>query len=293
MLLRNLLFIPGNKPKMLAKATGLGADALIIDLEDSVPASEKDTTRELVGEWLREVTLQDTALIFVRVNALSTGLTELDLESTLCENVAGICLPKAECAGDVEKLASLLDVLERRRNLKVGSTRILALIESARGLMRSYEIAGACPRVVALAFGAEDYALDLGTQRSREGTELFFPRSMLAVAARAAEVGAIDGVYSEISDEEGMLREVRLAKQLGFEGKLVIHPKQIQVVNGGLLPSEEEVAYARKVIAAFEEAQKAGTGAISLDDKMIDMPVVKRAQKILDLARKYNVGSNR
>lgn len=270
---------------MLAKAPRLVADALILDLEDGVPLAEKEAARGLLGEWLREGTPQAGGpTLFVRVNAIATGMAEKDLAATLCPGVVGVCLPKVESVGDIEALSRMLEAVEAERQVPVGSTRVIAFIESAKGLIRAHDIASASPRLVALAFGAEDYTFDLGIRRTRQGDELTFPRAQLVVAARAAEVGAIDAIYTDLSDEAGLRREVSLARQMGFAGKQVIHPGQLAIVNAGFLPSDEEIAYAQKLIAAFEAAERAGTGVISLDGKMIDMPVVRKARRIVDSA---------
>jgi len=279
--LRSLLFVPGNKARMLEKARALPADAVILDMEDAVPPGEKGSARAMVRQALEKEAYG--AQTIVRVNAWATGLTEADLKETLVAGVAAVCLPKAETPGEVERLASLLATLEQERGLPVGGVGLILMVETALGVLNAYQMARASRRVRALCFGGEDLAWDLGAIRTKEGLELVHARAQLVLAARSAGVLAIDTVYTDLKDEAGLLAEARLARQLGYSGKLVIHPAQIEPVQRAFSPGEQEVAHARRILEAFEAAEARGEGVIALDGKMIDAPVVARAREVLAL----------
>ncbi len=282
-LMRSILFAPGIRPNMMEKARSLPADVVILDLEDSVPVAEKEQARELVRQAIPGFPLAGQQL-FVRINPLYTGLGEKDLEAALQEGVDGINFPKPSSAADILEIDRLMSFLEQQRSLPVGRIKLLPWIETAKGVMRAFEIATASPRVVGVAFGAEDFTLDMGIERTKDGAELIYARSAIAVAAQAAEVLAIDTPYPDFRDEEGLIQEAKRARALGFRGKFAIHPSQIEALNQVFSPSEEEMAYARKVVAAFEEAEAKGWSATSLEGKMIDVPIVNRARKLLALA---------
>jgi citrate lyase subunit beta/citryl-CoA lyase len=279
--LRSLLFVPGNKARMLEKARALPADAVILDMEDAVPPGEKGSARAMVREALEKGACG--AQTIVRVNAWATGLTEADLKETLVAGVAAVCLPKAETPGEVERLASLLAMLEQERGLPVGGVGLILMVETALGVLNAYQMARASRRVCALCFGGEDLAWDLGAIRTKEGLELAHARAQLVLAARSAGVLAIDTVYTDLKDEAGLLAEARLARQLGYSGKLVIHPAQIEPVQRAFSPGEQQVAHARRILEAFEAAEARGEGVIALDGEMIDAPVVARAREVLAL----------
>jgi len=282
-LLRTLLFTPGNNMRMIYKAGTLGADAVILDLEDAVPMAEKETARIFVKDCIEQVAAGGVQ-VFVRTNAFTTGLAEEDLNWTVQAGLHGIVLPKAESKDDVLETEKLIAVLEKERGLEAGSLVIIPTLETARGVMNAYEIAMASQRVVAIAFGAVDFTRDMGINLSGEGTELLYARSRIAVAARAAEVQAIDTPWIDVADREGLVRDSERGRQLGFRGKLLIHPSQIEPVNRVFSPSEDEVEYARKVVEAFSEAEAKGLGAISLEGKMIDVANFRQAQDLIALA---------
>jgi len=279
---RSLLFVPGNKTRMLEKARGLPADAVILDLEDAVSPREITVARRIVREALGAAAY--IPRVIVRVNALSTGLTEADLQETLCAGVEAVCLPKAETPDDVKRLASLIAALEPECGQSTGGVKIVLLIETALGVLNALQTAQADRRVVALCLGGEDLSRDLGAVRTKEGLELAHARAHLVLAARAAGVRAIDTVYTDLADHDGLLAEGRQARQMGYSGKLIIHPAQVEPVNRAFSPSEDDVIHARRVVEAFEAAQARGEGVIALDGKMIDAPVVARAQEVLSLA---------
>lgn len=282
--LRTMLFVPGNNMRMIHKTRTLDADAFILDLEDAVPMDEKETARVFVEdalEWMGSEGLD----VFVRVNALTTGLTPLDIEAAVHDGIGGIMLPKSESEGDVLEVERLIEAAEEGRGLEPGSTSIVPLIETAKGVLNAPGIATASSRIVASSFGAVDFTRDMGTTISREGTELLYARSIISLVARASGVQAIDTVWVDIMDREGLIRDARLAKQLGFKGKLLIHPSQIEPVNQVFSPSEEEVLYAQRLVEAFKEAEARGLGAVSLEGRMIDTASFRQALDLLSLAK--------
>ncbi|MGG1558608.1 HpcH/HpaI aldolase/citrate lyase family protein [Geobacillus thermoleovorans] len=276
---RTWMFVPGSQERRLQKVKDLPADVLIYDLEDAVAASEKEKARKMVRQALRE---NAEKVNFVRINDPSTPYFLADLQEIVAEGLAGIILPKAAKKEDVILVDRLLGQLEEGKNLPRGSIRIVPLIESALGLQHAYEIATASDRVIRLAFGSVDFTLDIGAKLTKEGTELLYARSQLVVASRAAGIeGPIDAVYIHIRDLEGLQQETRFAKQLGFQGKMVIHPEQIPIVNKIFMPTAEEVEEAKAIVDAFAEAVAAGSGAIQWNGKMIDYPVAERAKRIV------------
>ena len=276
--LRSLLFVPGHDMRKIHKAQTLIADAIILDLEDAVPLEEKETARVFIRDSLNLFD-KTTIQVFVRVNALTTGLTEQDLEVVTQEGLQGIMLPKSESKKDILELEQLIAHLEHKNNLEEGFLTIIPLLETARGILNANEIATASKRIIALAFGAVDYGRDLGITISSEGTEILYPRAQIAITARAAEIQAIDTPYIDILNEEGLVQDTEAAQRLGFKGKLLIHPNQIERVNQVFSPSEAEIEYARRVVQAFQEAK--GFGAISLDGKMIDHANYQQAMELL------------
>jgi citrate lyase subunit beta/citryl-CoA lyase len=268
---------------MIYKVPSLTADAVILDLEDSVPMSEKDTARVFIRDSISYVA-SGVADIYVRVNGLTTGLTIDDCEFVVQKGIAGIVLPKVESKQEVLEAEKIIEKLEKERGIEVGSIALIPTLETAKGVINAYEIASSSKRVVAIGFGAVDFTRDMGTTLSKEGTELFFARSLCAIAARAAAVQAIDTVFIDLADREGLVKDANLAKQLGFKGKFLIHPSQIEPVNKVFSPSEKEIEYAKKVVSAFREAEAKGFGAASLEGRMIDVAVYKQALDLLALA---------
>ena len=283
-LLRSLHFVPGISPKMIEKAFTLHPDALVLDLEDSVPLAEKERARELVSA-ATEPLAKAGQEVFVRINSLSTGLAEDDLRAVISERIVGISLPKPETPEQVQYIAKVIDLLEAERGLVPGRIRLIPWIETAGAVTRVFQIASSTPRIIAVAFGAEDFTLDMGMQRSAEGTELIYPRSQVAIAARVAGVFALDTPYTDFRDEPGLIEEARLNRRLGFHGKFTIHPLQIEPVNRVFTPTADEIEQAARIVKAFEEAQKQGIAATSLDGKMIDTPVFERARRLLSSLR--------
>jgi len=280
MLLRSLLFTPGNNMRRIVKAGTLRTDAVILDLEDSVPLADKETGRLFVRDSLHEVGRLGSA-VFVRINAPGTGLAEDDLDWVVQPGLHGIVLPKSESAEDVAALVAQLEWRERDRSLDSGTLAIIPILESAKGIVNAYTIAMASPRVAAVALGGVDFSRDMGVDLTPEGRELWYARAQVAVAARAAGVLAIDTPCIDVNNREQLTNESRAARQLGFRGKLLIHPTQIGPVHEVFSPAEDDVAYARKVVEAFEQAQQQGQGAISLDGKMIDVANYRQAKDLL------------
>jgi citrate lyase subunit beta/citryl-CoA lyase len=217
----------------------------------------------------------------VRINALDTGLLEEDMSAAATPYTYGINVGKVETPWDVHEVDKILTGIEVKRGLERGKIRLVLFIESAMAVINAYSICSASPRVVAVAFGAEDFTVDMGTQRTEEGSEVLMPRAMVAIAARAANVVPLDMVYTNFRDEDGLRRDIQLGKSLGYKGKFAIHPSQVQPINEMFTPLPEEIEYARRVVEAFEEAEAEGRGATSLDGKMIDIPIVKRARSLL------------
>lgn len=281
-LIRTFLFTPGNNEIRVEKAYGLGADAVILDLEDAVAVTEKKAARQMVKAILAK---PRNAATYVRVNSLPTGFFFGDLVEMIQPGLDGIILPKSETAEDVRKVDWLISLLEQEKTLPAGKIDLIPLVESALGILNAKEIAAACARVSRVAFGAIDYTLDIGTSCSQAGSELFFARAQLVAASRAAgKKPPVDTVYPDIKDIEGLLVETKAVKQLGFFGKMVIHPNQIDPVNKVFSPTEEDVLWASKVAAAFDQAEAQGTASIQLEGKFIDYPVAMRAKRTLQLA---------
>ena len=281
--LRSLLFVPGNRRDMLEKAKSLAADVLVPDLEDSVPFSEKVSARQTVSALLPELAQREQRII-PRINPVSTGLARDDLAALIGPHTYAINVGKIDTPRDVDVLSQIMAELEQRAGLPVGQVKLIPYIESARGVVNAFFIASASTRVIAVAFGGEDFAVDMEIQRTEEGSEIAYPRAAVATAATAAGVPALDTPFINFKDEEGLRRDIHTARALGFKGKFAIHPSQIAPINTLFGPSPEEVEYARRIVQAYEEAEAHGRGSTSLDGMMVDVPVVKRARNLLALA---------
>lgn len=278
---RSRLYLPGNEPKFFVNAGLHSPDGIILDLEDSVAPTEKDAAQLLVRNALRSVDFYNAERM-VRINQLPKGLD--DLKYIIPHNVNLILVPKCESAEQIQQLEKEMEKLRKQHKVQ-NPIYFMPIIESALGVIKAFEIASASTNNCALAIGLEDYTADIGTQRTNEGRESIFARQMLINAAKAAGIQAIDTVFSDVSDMEALRQSVLEAKSLGFEGKGCIHPRQIQVVHEAFAPTSEEIEKAKKIVDAFNEAEKKGLGVVSLGSKMIDPPVVKRAQRILSLIK--------
>ncbi len=277
---RSLLFIPGNNPAMLQNADVFGADVLIIDLEDAVSAVEKDAARELVKEYLKTWKFGKTE-VMVRINGAGTDEFRRDLDSVVCEKLDAIVFPKA----GVESLYDL-DNLLNETEAKNGVTRkiaVIAIVESASGIVETDDIA-VMPRVRGILLGGEDLATDMEIVRTKTGPEIADARARVAFACKAADIEAIDTPFTDVKDIEGLENDARTARSLGFTGKAVIHPNQIEAVHRAFSPTPEQIRWARRVVAAAAADENRKRGAFSLDGKMIDKPVIERARRLIQKA---------
>lgn len=278
---RSMLFVPATDSKKIRKALDSEADCVILDLEDAVALSEKSDARLYVRDILNERNKRD---IYVRVNSIDTPFLYRDLTTIIPGCPTGIMLPKVEAAAQVKCVDWLINQLERESDITDGQIGLIVLVETAHGVIQAAEIAGSSKRIKCVAFGAVDYTLDIGTKLSEEGQELFYARSQVVVASRVAGCEKpIDTVYPNFKNADGLRRESTLAKSLGYQGKMIIHPGQIDIVHEIFSPSEDEITYAKKIIAAFEEAEKDGVASVNLDGKMIDYPVMLMAQQLLEI----------
>jgi len=274
------LYLPGNSPKLMINAGIHKPDGIILDLEDAVAPDKKFEARFVVRNALRAVNFYGAERM-VRINQIPAGLE--DLEYVVPHNVNLILVPKCESANQIKQVNEQIEKIKKAHNIKT-DIWLMPIIESALGVMKAFEIASAAGNVVSLAIGLEDYTADLGTKRTNEGTESFFARSMVVNAARAAGIQPIDSVFSDVSDMEALKQNVLKSKALGFDGMGCIHPRQIEVIHKYFAPDETEIEKAKKIVNAFYIAKEKGLGVVSLGSKMIDAPVVKRAQKSIDLA---------
>ncbi len=288
MVLRSMLFVPGNSMRMITKAATLPADAIILDLEDAVSLPDKATARIMIRDSIKAIK-SGGSYIFVRVNALTTKLTAEDLRPVAVDGLDGIMLAKTETKSDIAELDNMTLEVEKAAGLEPQSLKVVPLIESAKGVVNACEIASASERIVAVAFGGGDYYGNLGrsiSSLSSEQTELLYARSQIVNCSVAAGVQAIDTVFfGLLTDREGFIKETMLALQLGFKGKLLIHPTQIDTANKVFSPSPNEAKYAYKVVEAFEEAQAKGMGAIPFEGKMIDHMHYKQAKDMVSFVK--------
>jgi citrate lyase subunit beta/citryl-CoA lyase len=274
---RSYLFVPADSAKKLERARSLRPDAVIYDFEDAVAAEKKTEARTLLKSEL-EKGAHPSAQIFVRVNRFGYPGIDDDLEAAVRPGVHGVVLPKCSDAAEVGQVHERLLGLETRIGMRPGSMRLVLMLESARGVARATELAGCNPRVAALLFGGEDFSADMGIVRTKGGEEIALARSLVGLAARAERLQAIDGPFTDFHDAAGLLEETRRIKQMGFSGKALIHPSQIDAVHIAFAPSQEQVDWAQEVVKTFESA---GEGVAVVRGKMVDEPVVNQARKIL------------
>lgn len=281
--LRSWMFVPGNRPRFLEKIYEPGGqpDGVFFDLEDGVVPEAKAAARENIVAVLRQG--RPGPLRSVRVNAVGSPWFAEDLGAIIGPGLEAVCVPKVESASDLDPVLEWLE-----RDDPDGLVRIIAAIESAAGLLRAPEIAAAGPRVLAIMFGAEDYALDIGlaTRREAEAAELIYARSAIVVAATAARVLSIDGVFPDLDDPDGLLADILQARRLGFSAKSTFNPRQVELINQHFSPTEDELRYAGRVVEAFEDATHRGDAAVAVGGQLVDLPIVQRAQALLSLAEK-------
>ena len=281
-LLRSLIFVPGNRANMLERALNFDADIIMVDLEDSVPPGEKVAARAVAAEWIPRLH-QTGQRVMARVNSLDTGLIRDEMAALISPHLYGVSVGKTESASDLREIEGIISPLEIGANLEAGHVSLIPWIESAKAIVNVNEIATALVRTVAIAFGAEDYTNDMGIQRTDDGEEVYHARSTVAIAARAAGIASLDSPYVAFRNPDGLKKDAGVARQMGYTGKFAIHPAQVETINEVFSPNPEDVAYARRVMEAWQEAEANGRGSLSLDDKMVDVPVVKRAQNLLAL----------
>lgn len=288
---RSWMFVPGHRQRMIDKALGLKADALMLDIEDGVAPAEKESARQLIGETLGRERQPDSPARFVRINAIGHERMDADLEAVLRPGLDGLVLPKVETSEEVLRVDAIVKAREPKLKIASGAITFLVAVESPRGLLNAPAIAACSPRVVGLMFGAEDFGRELGLPTVREGEarDMIYARSALVVAAASAHVQAVDGVWVDLKDSEGLWGFARQSRRLGFSGMSLIHPLQIDPINGVFSPTAEEIDYAQKVVGAYEEAVARGDGSISFGGQLIDRPIVERARRTLELAKTLGV----
>ena len=284
-----MLFVPGNNPGMLLNADIYGADALILDLEDAVAPGEKDAARILVRGALTSWDYAGCEII-IRINPLGSGYTLEDIRAVVPLKPAMLMPTKVSDAKDIEMISSMMAEAERDHGMPEGTVGLLPLIETAVGVENAYGIATADPRVKAIFLGAEDLSSDLQAVRSKENIEIIYARGRMVMAARAAGVDVYDTPFTDTNDDEGLRLDAEHARALGFTGKAVISPRHVEAVNAAFTPTEREIFYAREVLDVIEEGKRRGLGAVSLRGKMIDKPIVDRAERILAVARALGLG---
>lgn len=285
---RALLYVPGNDERKIAKASGLSVDGIILDLEDGVAANCKDEARQGVIKVLQEIDFGRSERL-VRINSLVSGRAQGDLLAVMPGRPDAILVPKADSTEIVQEIDSLITEMEQDLDIESGRTAIILTIESARAFLDLQQICRASQRVEGLVFGAEDFTADTGITRTLEARELLYARSRLVMHAAAYGLNSIDMVQTNFSNLELLQIECREGAELGFTGKQVIHPAQVEIVQGAFTPSIKMIEYARRVMDAAQEAMKEGKGAFTLDNQMVDTPVIKRAEKILARARAAGV----
>ncbi|HHF4964284.1 citrate (pro-3S)-lyase subunit beta [Haemophilus influenzae] len=281
---RSMLFVPGSNAAMLSNSFIYEPDSIMFDLEDAVALKEKDSARLLVAHALQHPLYKEIETV-VRVNPLDSEFGLLDLNAVVRAGVDVVRMPKTESAQDVLEMDQAITEIEKSCGREVGSTKMLAAIESPLGITQANQIAFSSKRLIGIALGAEDYVRNLKTERSAEGIELLFARCSILQAARAAGIQVFDTVYSNANNEEGFLKEAALIKQLGFDGKSLINPRQIELLHNLFAPTQKDVEQAKRIIEAAAEAERQGAGVVSLNGKMIDAPIIDRAKLVLERAK--------
>lgn len=282
--LRSAMFVPGYTRKFLDKAVTFRSDAILLDLEDSVPHSHKEDARTFVREYLDADKFPQQT--FIRVNDIDSGMLTKDLEATLHANTAGFMFTKVRDENDIIYFDKLLSQYEHDLGFEIGKFKMLPLIEMGSAILRAHQIATASERMIGLAFGGEDYLTDLDGLHKEHGTSLIVPRSLIVIAARSAHIDVLDTPYLDIRNAEGFRREVEQARELGFSGQLLLHPTQIDVANEVFSPSSEEIEEAKRIIEAIRESSEKGQGTTLLDGKLVGPPMLKRANKVLAKAER-------
>ena len=287
-IMRSWMFVPGHRQKMIDKARGLELDAAVLDLEDGVPPAEKDAARKLVGEAIRE--WRPGPQCFVRTDAAESQAIEADLDAVVRPGLVGVVLPKVDKADDLRKVDKMLSDREKRVGMDPGAIRLIAILESTRGVIVAPEIAAACTRTAGLLFGSEDFALDLGllTVEQAEAGQMLYARSAVAIAAASQNLQAIDRVFLDVTDAKGLRADADKGRELGFTGKALIHPNQIGVVHECLDPTPQQLERAQRVVDAFDKAKARGDGSTTVAGQLVDLPIVEKARRVLESQRKHS-----
>jgi citrate lyase subunit beta/citryl-CoA lyase len=286
-LIRSWMFVPGHRQKMIDKALGLNADAIMLDIEDGVAPNEKDAARKNIAESLGREKARGTPARYVRINAIGHPRMDADLQAVVRPGLEGLVCPKVDTADEVRKVDALLNDKEPQNKLTRGSVKLLIAVESPTGLLNAPAIAAASPRIIGIIFGAEDFGREIGLPTVREGEarDLIYARSSIVVAAAAAHVQAVDGVWVDLNDGQGLLGFAKRSRRLGFSGMSCIHPSQVEAINQTFSPTAEEIDYCQKVLHAFEEANARGDGSIAFGGQLIDRPIVERARRTVEMAK--------
>ena len=286
---RSMLFLPGNTPNIIQNGEILGADAVILDLEDAVAPTEKDSARILVRNAIKYMGFGKCEVI-VRINSIDTSFWQKDLDAIIPVRPSLIMPPKTACAADVLAVDGYITQLEEKLGMEPGSVGLIPLIETALGVENAFQIASASPRVKAIFLGGEDLTADLRCKRTKEGHEISYARSRMVCAARAAGVEVYDTPFTDVNDDEGIYTDAQYAKSLGFTGKSAISPRHVKAINEVFSPSLKDIDYAYEVMEAIRIGKEQGKGAVALRGKMIDAPIVARAQQTIEMAVELGLG---
>lgn len=286
---RSMLFLPGNTPNIIINGEILGADAVILDLEDAVAPTEKDSARILVRNAIQLMGFGKCEVI-VRINSTDTDFWMKDLDAIIPVKPNLIMPPKIGCAEDVQRVDEYITKLEEKLGMEKNSVKLIPLIETALGVENAFNIASSTKRVAAIFLGGEDLTADLHCKRTKEGNEISYARSRMVIAARAAGVDVYDTPFTDVNDDEGIYTDSRYAKSLGFTGKASISPRHVKAINEVFSPTMQEIDYAYEVMEAIRIGKAQGKGAVALRGKMIDAPIVARAQQTIDMAEELGLG---
>jgi citrate lyase subunit beta/citryl-CoA lyase len=290
-LIRSWMFVPGHRQRMIDKALGLNADAIMLDIEDGVAPNEKDAARKNIAASLGRDKAPGAPARYVRINAIGHERMDADLEAVVRPGLEGLVCPKVDSPEDVRKVDAILNEKEPKNRLEKGSVKLLIAIESPKGLLNAPAIAAASSRNIGIIFGAEDFGREIGLPAVREGEarDLIYARSAIVIAAASAHVQAVDGVWVDLNDGEGLLAFARQSRQLGFSAMSCIHPSQVDAINTVFSPTADEIDYCQKVLQAFEEANARGDGSIAFGGQLIDRPIVERARRTIDTAKSLGI----
>ena len=286
-LLRSLLFVPGNNTRMLEKSFGLNPDAIIPDLEDSVPQKEKSVARDILSSLIPKL-IKANKQVFPRVNSIESSLIEPDLEAVISPGISGISIGKVESSKDVLLISSIIDRIEKKQGITENMIQLIPWIESPKAIINAYEIYISSPRIVAVAFGAEDYSHEMEIERTVEGKEIWYARNQVSISSHAAKVLTQDTPYIHFQNKNGLKKDCEISKAIGFTGKFAIHPSQIDTIHEVFRITTEQIIWATRILEQMETSETRGIGAFGLDGKMVDAPIVKKARQILERSKTTN-----